>query len=81
VRADGTQVPHTLQRTSFSCACGFRVNEEPDLAVPDRNCCMAFMKFCAIRRYGNKRRSKSASKSPMTAAKITYFKSSPELLS
>ena len=73
-RAEGTQVPHTLQRTSFSCACGFRLNGVPDLGAPDRICCTARMKPCAIRRYGNNRRNTSASKSPITTAKIKYFK-------
>jgi hypothetical protein len=79
-RVAGTQVPHTSHRTNFSCACGLRPGVARGPAIPDRSCCNAWINFCAMRRYGNKRRNRSANRRATIAAKIRYFKSSPELL-
>lgn len=73
VRFAGTHVPHTLQRTNFSCDCGLRIDEAPPAEVPDRSCCKVWINFFARRRYGSKRRIKSASRRAMMAAKIMYF--------
>lgn len=77
-RVAGTQVPHTLQRTNLSCACDLPLDEVPTPAAPDRNCCSVLINFCARRRYGNKRRIKSASRRTIMAARIKYFNSSSD---